>query len=74
MANTELLNELRADLTEVKAAIKKAQRVQSWSSGGTSVSAGNLKELYAREKELQARIARLTGGRVIKTPVFGDAK
>ncbi|MEW6712816.1 MAG: hypothetical protein AB1403_23565 [Candidatus Riflebacteria bacterium] len=74
MTNTQLINELKAELAEVKEAIKKAQRVQSWSSSGTAVTAGNLKHLYEREKDLMSRIARLSGSRIIKTPVFGDAK
>lgn len=75
MANTQLLTELRAELAELKEAIKKAQRVQSYSTGGISVSAGNLKHLYDKERELQARIARLSGGcTVFRPPVFGDAK
>jgi len=66
--------ELQAELVEIKAAIKKAQRIQSYSAGGTSVTSGSLKELYAERDRLEARIAILSGGSPIKTPVFGDAK
>lgn len=73
MSNAQKIAELQAELTEVKAAIKKAQKIQSYSAGGTSVTSGNLKELYAERDRLEARLARLSGS-FYKTPVFGDAK
>jgi len=73
-ATAALIAELQAEMVEVKAAIKKAQKIQSYSAGGTAVTSGSLKELYAERDRLQQRIARLSGGSMIKTPVFGDAK
>lgn len=70
MSSSAKLAELQAELAEIKEAIKKAQKVQSYTSGGVSVAAGNLSALYKERDRIQAAIDSLTRGNPFKAPVF----
>ncbi len=74
MSTISKIAELESDLAFIKDCIKKAMAVQSYSTGSTSVSAGNLATLLAEKKEIEGRLARLKGGRgsICRVPKFED--
>ncbi len=60
MAST--IDEYRTQLTNVKAAIVKAENAQSYSVGGRAKANAALETLYARQDKLEARIDRMERG------------
>ena len=68
------LSELQAQKANIEAAIDKILVAQEYQEGATKVKKADLQTLYDRLDNINSRIARITGGCISLSPVFGDSK
>ena len=65
---------LKENNGDIEAAIQKILVAQEYQEGSTRVKKVELSVLYERLDLIDTRIARISGGCVSLSPVFGDSK